>query len=120
MNYISADHEQYYISRRCGDVYKDSVSYLLGLTAETRTHAGELFDADGMSVEGLAAGWQTGTTKKITRLAYNLWNSCMYDSQEDYEAGKVSVHYGVDDIFCTGLAPYFVQAIQIRYPEYFR
>lgn len=120
MIYIDDQHQQFFESRRCGDVYRDSVSYLLGLTTETRTHAADLFSEDGMEIEGLAEGWQTGTTKKVTRLAFNLWNSCMYDSQEDYEAGKVSTHYGADDIFCTGLAPYFVQAIHIRYPEYFR
>jgi len=116
--YIDEEHRQYYEARRCGDVYRDAVSYLMGLTRETRAHATDLFDADGMRIEGLAADWQTGSTRKVTRAAYNLWSSCMYESQEDYEAGRVSIHYGLDDLFCTGLAPYLWQAIRIRYPEY--
>lgn len=27
-------------------------------------------------------------------------------------------HYNVEDLFCTNYAPFFWQAIQIRYPEY--
>ena len=27
-------------------------------------------------------------------------------------------HYNVEDLFCCGYAPFFWQAIQIRYPEY--
>lgn len=120
MKFIDAKHQLFYEKRQCGDVYRDSVSYLLGLTMETRSGAADLFNEDGMVIEGLVQPWQTGTTQKVTRLAYNLWNSCMYESQEDYEDGKVSMRYSVDDIFCTGLAPFFFQAIQIRYPEYFR
>jgi hypothetical protein len=42
----------------------------------------------------------------------------MYDSQEDYEENKISYRYGVDEIFCCGYAPYFYEAIKLRYPEY--
>lgn len=120
MKYIDSQHEQFYKSRVCGDTYRDSVSYLLGLTAETRAGATDLFDEDGMRIDGLSAAWQTGTTMRLTRLAFNLWNDCMVESEEDYEAGRYSKRYGPSEIFCCNLAPYFVQAIRIRYPDYFR
>lgn len=120
MIFIDDQHRSFYESRFCGDVYRDSVSYLLGLTEETRKNAGDLFDEDGLQIEGLSKAWQTGSTKKLTRLAFNLWNGCMVDSQEDFDNDKLSSYYGPSDIFCCSFAPYFVQAIQIRYPEYFR
>lgn len=119
MNFIDSQHQQYFESRRGGDVYRDAVSYLLGLTAETRSHAADLFDEDGMKIEGLKEPWQTGTTAKLTRLAFNLWNGCSQDYDSKSDEYTTSGRYAVDEIFCCGLAPYFVQAIQIRYPEYF-
>lgn len=63
-------------------------------------------------------GIQTGTSKKVTRLAFNLFNGAVCDSDEDFENNRVSPYYAVDEIFCCGLAPYFYQAIKLRYPEY--
>lgn len=120
MNYIDSQHQQYFESHLCGDVYRDAVSYLMGLTTETRAHASDLIDEEGMKIDGLHQAWQTGTTMKITRLAFNLWNDCMVENQEDFEADKLSSNYGPSSIFCCSLAPYFWQAIQIRYPEYCR
>ena len=120
MIYINEQHQSFYESRSCGDVYKDAAFYLLGLTEETRRHAADLIDEDGMKIDGLRQAWQTGTTTKVTRLAFNLWNDCMVESPEDFEADKLSSNYGPSSIFCCSLAPYFWQAIQIRYPEYCR
>jgi hypothetical protein len=119
MIYIDDHHQQYFESRRCGDVYRDSVSYLLGLTPETRKHAADLFDDGNMKIEGLKKPWQTGTTTKLTRLAFNLWNGCSQDYDPESDEYITSGRYAVDEIFCCSLAPYFVQAIQIRYPDYF-
>ena len=56
---------------------------------------------------------------KVTRLALNLWNhNLMYDSEDDLENEKLSEHYGVSEIFCCSYAPFFYEAIKIRYPEY--
>ena len=71
-----------------------------------------------MRVEGLNSGWQTGTRMKITWLAFNLWDGNTFESIEDYEEDKVSSKYAVDEIFCCSYAPYFYEAIKLRYPEY--
>lgn len=34
--------------------------------------------------------------------------------------GKVSEYYNPSEIFCCSYAPYFVEALKIRYPEYFK
>ena len=52
-------------------------------------------------------------------MALNLWNhSIMYDSEEDLEKGHISSSYAPSEIFCCSYAPYFWEAIKIRYPEY--
>jgi len=37
---------------------------------------------------------------------------------DGYFVNQYGVLYSVEDLFCCGYAPYFWQAIQIRYPEY--
>lgn len=59
--------------------------------------------------DGLRKGWQTGTSLRTTRLAYNLW--CTYiDENPKYSTP--------DEIFCCSYAPYYFEAIMLRYPEY--
>ena len=54
-------------------------------------------------------------------MALNLWNhSIMYDSEEDLENGHISKEYAPSEIFCCSYAPYFWDAIKIRYPDYTR
>lgn len=102
------------------DVYAVSFFYTLGVCAETRAHFKDLFDMAecGIRLDGLGHGWQTGASRKVTRLAFNLWNGCTYDSQEDSDVCKHSPFYAVDEIFCCGYQPYFVQAVRLRFPEY--
>lgn len=92
----------------------------LGVCADTRAHFDDLFDVaeHGIKLDGLQEGWQTGGTRKVTRLAFNLWNGCTYDSPEDADVCKRSPFYGVDEIFCCGYQPYFMQAVRLRFPEY--
>jgi hypothetical protein len=120
-------HEEFYRSNldktRCsGDTYRMALFYTLGLTAETRNNINTLYNYKEKCIdfEGLNKGWQTGTSMKVTRLAFNLFNGTVYDSESDNENEKVSKYYSVEEIFCCGLAPYFYEAIKLRYPEYTR
>lgn len=101
------------------DVYAQALLYTLGICADTRAHFDDLFDMEehGIKPDGLLHGWQTGTTRKATRLAFNLWNGCTYDSAEEADMCKHSPFYAVDEIFCCGYQPYFMQAIRLRFPE---
>lgn len=71
-----------------------------------------------ININSIHAAWQTGTSVKVTRMAFNLWNSCMYDSEEDVENDKKSSDYNVSELFCCSYAPYLYEGIKIRYPEY--
>ena len=58
--------------------------------------------------------------KKVTRLAFSLWNVCNFDREQDIENKNLSANYNVSEIFSCSYAPYFYEAIRIRYPEYTR
>ena len=105
------------------DCYHFSLAYLLSLDKVLREHTDEVFDfkEDGIKREGLHKAFQTGTSLKTTRLAFNLWNGCyddgeIYTNKDGYETELPSSYYTPDQIFCCkDYAPYYWQAIRIRF-----
>jgi hypothetical protein len=112
-----SEHEAFYYrmlaERRCTDSYHRALFYTLGLSKDTRAHQ-ELFDfSDGIiKPEGLSASWHTGGSIRICRLAFNLWNGWSQTGEE-----RFSTPY---ELFDCEAAPYFFEAIRLRYPEYNR
>ena len=102
------------------DVYHKSLVFTLSICETTRKHFKEIFDIEKseVNINSLQAAWQTGTSAKVTRMAFNLWNnSIVFDSEEDLENGIISSNYTPSELFCCSYAPYFWEAIKIRYPE---
>lgn len=127
MNFIDNEHSKFFKEKmkelkQYGkqDVYYKSLIYTLGVCETTREHLKEIFNMKKgeINIDSLTAAWQTGTSAKVTRMAFSLWNRCMYDSEEDLENRKMSSNYNPSEIFCCSYAPYFWEAIKIRYPEY--
>ena len=104
------------------DVYYKSIVYVLGICETTRDNFDKIFNlkAGKINVDSLQGAYQTGTSEKVTRMAFSLWNRCNYDSREDFNNGNVSTSYNVSEIFCCTYAPFFYEGIKIRYPEYTR
>lgn len=104
---------------RSQDCYHRAVAYLLALDETVGSHASDVFDFADDSIKfdtALHHGWQTGTSRKTTRLLMNLWNGwCREDDAEDAPA---SPYFAVDEIFCCEYAPFYWEAIRLRYPEY--
>lgn len=104
------------------DPYHESIAYLLTLDAVCSQHIDDLFDFenDGIKPEGINKAWQTDTSKKTTRLAFNLWNCCTRDDDENGSHGMpASPLYTPAELFCTSYAKYYFEAIELRYPDYF-
>ncbi len=125
MKFVDDEHEKFYYQKlnesKASDVYYKALFYTIGIAESTREHCDEIFNLEKreINLDSLQKGWQTGTSMKVTRLALNLWNhNLMYDSEDDLENEKLSEHYGVSEIFCCSYAPFFYEAIKIRYPEY--
>ena len=99
---------------RNNDAYHQAFFYAMGICAETRRNIHTLFDfkEGGIRPEGLAAAWQTGGTRRLCRLAFNLWNGWTEEGKEHRSAPY--------ELFDCGFAPYFFEAIRLRYPEYCR
>lgn len=127
--FIDEKHEQlykeYYNRMKYFDEYHDAAAYLLSLDRVCREHTEDIFDfkGDAIKLQGLHQEWQTGTSAKTTRLLFNLWNGCYsdghtYKDNKGYETELPSRYFTVDAIFSCSYAPYYWQAIQLRYPDY--
>lgn len=98
------------------DSYRAALAYLIALTDETYKHRSSLYNEQERAIipEGLNAAFQTGTTKRLTLLAFNLFTSSTAFCDDDMRA-----YCTPDYIFESSLAPYFVEALKIRYPYSF-
>lgn len=99
---------------RHNDCYHQAFFYVMGISEETRMNIGKMFDFknDCIVPEGMYGGWQTSGTVKVCHLAFNLWNGFTEEGRENL--------YTPEELFCCGYAPYFMEGIKLRYPEYCR
>ena len=121
--FIDGDHEQLYsdLCKRMKylDEYHRAAAYILSLDRVCREHTEDIFDLqeDVIKPEALCKAWQTSTSRKSCRLLFNLWNG--YNSEgEPLEEETPSGYYTPEHIFSCSYAPYYWQAIQLRYPDY--
>lgn len=99
---------------RVNDCYHRAFFYVMGIASETRANISQMFDfkTDCIVPEGMRGGWQTSGTVKVCNLAFNLWNG--------YTEKEHGQDYTPEDLFCCEFAPYFMEGIKVRYPEYCR
>ena len=110
------------------DCYLKALIYAIGICSDTRRRFDSIYDAKERSIvpETLYAEWQTSGSKKVTRLAFQLFTDTTPTARTYDEANKLVENfdeckrYSVSDIFCCGYAPYFAEAVRLRYPEYLR
>lgn len=116
--FASKEHENFYYAMlekcRNTDSYHRAFFYCMGISDDIRKHIHALFDfkMDCIELDGLNNGFQTGGTKRLTRLAFNLWNGFTEEGNECLSSPS--------ELFDCGYAPYFFEAIRLRYPEYCR
>lgn len=132
MLFADEEHKKFYIDQlqECkNDTYTRSLIYTLGICYETRSRFDRLYDKNKRQIDPdqIHQGWQTGTSYKVTRLAFNLFTDSTptvytYDDSGNEIIGEnlnECKEYSVSDIFCCEFAPFFMQAVCIRYPDYF-
>ena len=108
----SKEHQQFFY--RClkkannMDEYHQGLFYTMGISEVTRDTLSQWFDFenDGIKTECLEAYWQTGSSSRLTRLAFNLWNGYQDERTNPY------------DMFDCSYGKYMLTAIRLRYPEY--
>ena len=98
------------------DPYRESMAYLIALNDDTYRHRNELYNIEEGCIipDGLRAEWQTSTSLKVTRLAFNLFTAGSAWCPDD------EMHLVTPDaIFDSNLAQFFVEAIRLRmYPVF--
>lgn len=125
--FISDKHEKFYYEKlrevRYQDEYHKALIYCLGINDDTRRNIGRIYDFETGCVkpECLHEGWQTSGSMKVVRIAFNLYCNGM-PSVDGYDNAKEQIEeckqYTVEQLFYCAYAPYFWQAVQIRYPDY--
>ena len=124
MIYMDDTHKDFYLNcisraKAANDPYRKALFYTLGLTGETRRHIDKLYDFKerGIIIDGLFGGFQTSTSLKVTRMAFNLYNGFTGDAghEEKDNPGLYSPY----SLYDTGLMAYFFEAAKLRYPEYY-
>lgn len=97
------------------DSYHKAIAYLIALDDVCKDHIEEIYDFKKRCIipDSLKKSWQTGTSMKTIRLAFNLFtghiNWC-----PDYMKAECTP----ENIFRSEYAPYYWEAIKLRYPEY--
>lgn len=107
------------------DRYHQSVAYLLSLDNVCFEHINDIFDFVDNTIikEALYQSWQTLKSRRTTRLAFNLWDGyCSegetYIEDDGFEGELPSRYYAPSAIFCCSYAPFYWEAIKLRFPEY--
>lgn len=116
IKFESKQHRNFFMEKmqacKNQDSYHQAIFYALGINQDCRDHFQDVFDMkhDRIKPDGLNMGWQTSGSVATTLLAFNLWNGFTIESDE-----KASTPY---ELFSCGHAPYFFEAIKLRYPDY--
>ena len=127
MIFYDKNHKNFYethlIKCRRRDVYHASLIYCLGINADTRRNIDRIYDfkTGDVKTSCLYEGWQASGSLKVVRLAFNLYNGgtpSIYDYEHPEEQLDECDEYTVANLFCCSYAPYFWEAIKIRYPDY--
>ena len=100
------------------DIERKALAYLFALDTVCFEHIRDLYDFSDNRIllSGIDKGWHTGTSKRTTRLAFNLFNSFCSDSIEN---DLPSVSFTPVELFCSEYAKFYVEALRIRFPEFF-
>lgn len=118
IRFRNKEHRDFFLENmlRCkvNDCYHRAFFYVMGIADETRRNIGRMFDFENDRIvpSGMYGGWQTSGTVRSCYLAFNLWNGYTEEGQEKSSTPE--------ELFCCEFAPYFIEGIRVRYPEYCR
>ena len=109
------------------DIERKVLAYLFSLDVVCCIHIREIYNFDENTIipNALDKEWQTSTSRKTTRLAFNLFNGCCSDGEtyigsDTFEELLPSAYFTPVNLFCCEYAPYYIEALKMRFPEYFK
>lgn len=109
MNYL------WYFQKMPRDVYHRALAYLLTLDEVCCEHISEIYNFEKQEIipDALSKAWNTSTSLKTMRLAFNLFTG--HTRWSDDESPDL---LSPSELFCSEYMMYYLEAIRIRYPEY--
>jgi len=118
IRFKDTEHEQSFLefiasdTVEVNDVERLSLFYLLALNKDTRRSINSLYNFEGRHIEpeALDRGWQTSSSRKVTKLAFNLFNNFNDREYDDFSPLE---------LFSTSDALYMSEALKIRLRDYF-
>jgi hypothetical protein len=121
MKFRDETHEQEFeaLMKRMGadsrDVYRLALAYLITADEVCSKNIDNIYDFSEHCIKPdcLADEWQTGTSLKTCRLAFNLFNGGLGWCDEEDRCLVTPA-----EIFCCCLAPFYWEAVKLCYPEY--
>ena len=126
MKFIDKAHRDFYIEKVAelnADTYLRTLIYTLGICPDTRRNFNSIYDAKAkcIFIGALNNGWQTSGSLKVTRLAFELFTDTVLIPKglDSDEANTERSQYYVTNLFCCEYAIFFVEALKIRFPDYF-
>lgn len=128
--FASKEHYEFFkqtCERLNADCYLKALIYTVGISEDTRSRWSSFYDEKERTIkpEVINSGWQTSGSVRITRLAFQLFTDSTptaieYDKDDNPKYSfKECQLYSVSDTFCCSYAPFFVEAVKLRYPDYF-
>lgn len=124
ISFISEAHESFFYEKlsqvRYKDEYHIALVYCLGINADTRQHIDRIYDFKSglVKLACIHEGWVTSGSARVIRMAFNLYCDGMPSVKCTRQKIEECQNYSVSELFCCSYAPFFWQAIQLRYPEY--
>ena len=107
MKFASNAHEQFYEAHTAttDENEKKALIYTLGIDDDCRSHFNRLYDTNTNCIrpEGLREGWQTGASKRITRLAYNLYTWEIAEGDDPAAYTPYEIFFGMDKMHKNGI-----------------
>lgn len=128
MIFRNQQHEEDYkalLSKsRNPDTYRQAYFYLLALVPDLSQRSDKLYDFEKEQLTDYALdinhAWHTSSSLRALRLGLNLYTDRPATNVELTGEDKVdeTAQYSASDIFYDMNAPYFWEAIQLRYPDH--
>lgn len=108
LTFISDAQKDFYNAHKAVTDYGGDYAalvYVLGIDDNCRRHFADLYDTKTRQIKenALSAAWQTSGSKKVTRLAFNMFTWSIPDNDNPAKYAPKEIFSGLDDTHKYGM-----------------
>lgn len=126
IKFMNKEHYDFYNAKvqelnLYNDRERQALIYVLSLTENCRKCFKDCCEGYYIKPDALKHPWVTSDDARAIRFGFGLFSDDLptVDVCSANRRLREARRYNASDLFCCRLAPYFCEAIKIRYPEYF-